>query len=140
MESGIDGTGRGIGLHRAHSLSTLKGNTQRTSQNVPRIFAAVMQGYRHESGITQYSRGRKVPNPSLHPFLTGEPCPVYGWKVLDHGVTRAFDAPHTDKMRYKPYVAIHERRLTGIAPLPAPTSPPPKESSKPLLKRLFFWK
>jgi hypothetical protein len=154
MRHGADGTGRGIALYRTHPLSKLKANTARSKENVPRIMTAMMQGFSHKSGRKMYYVGGKVPNPSLHPFLTGEPCPLYGWRVLDAGVIRQFEAPVIDasKMRYKPYVALHERRLLGID-APADGGKPAADGkevavkgdgdaadAKPLLKRLFFWK
>lgn len=159
MDEGADGTGYGIGLHRTHPLSDLRGNLKRTPQHVPRVLNMMIQGVWHKSGNKLYFRGGKPPNPSTHPYLTGEPCPVYGWKVLDENVTREFNVPHIDKekMRYKPYVALHERRLLGSQLTPAedtaadgsssravtvkekgPNGSPQKEK-KPLVKRLFFW-
>ncbi|KAK7197312.1 hypothetical protein NESM_000678200 [Novymonas esmeraldas] len=146
MEQGSDGTGYGIGLHRTHSLSHLKGNLRRTPREVPRVFSMMIQGVWHKSGNKLYFRGGKPPNPSTHPFLTGEPCPVYGWKITDPAVIRDFNLPQPEKgkSRYKPYVALHERKIMGA---PAPTtekSPaataPVASDSKPLMKRLFFWK
>jgi hypothetical protein len=167
MDHGVDGSGRAVGLYRAHPLSkyygTLKDNLQRENEHVPRVFRAIAQGYAHFSGRTLYSNGAKLPQPQMHPYLTGEPCPVYGWRILDHNnVTRTFDAPQVplDKVRYKPYVALHERRIVGENEIPAtPASDDsstegkkivPKDDSskggkkgssesKPLLKRLFFW-
>ena len=94
----------------------------------------------------------------MHPYLNGEPCPVYGWRILEHNYTaRQFDAPQVpaDKLRYKPYVALHERRIVGEAEIPAASKDDGKvvptgsgeggkkqqqqQESKPLLKRLFFW-
>jgi hypothetical protein len=110
-----------------------------------------MQGFAHRSGVTLYT-GPKLPKPHLHPYLTGQPCPVYGWRVLEHSVIRAFDAPQlsADKLRYKPYVALHERRIVGESveassesARPKGDSPPPAkkaQDAKPLLKRLFFWR
>ncbi len=156
MDKGYDGTGRSIGLYRAHPLSPLQGSLRRTKQDVPRIFRMMTQGVPHASGVTLYYRGGKVPKPNMHPYLTGEPCPVYGWKVLDYNVIRQFDAPQVppEKARYKAYVALQERRLMGPAatlgskdtPKPSGGSAPPpavkedESKSKPLLKRLFFWR
>lgn len=120
----------------------------------------MIQGVWHKSGNKLYFRGGKPPNPSVHPYLTGEPCPVYGWKVLDERATRDYHVPNIDKekMRYKPYVALHERRLMGVpvaggssgngapdsatAPPPVPTSDVSNDvpEKKPLVKRLFFWR
>lgn len=155
MDRGADGTGHGIGLHRTHPLSKLRGNYKRTPQHVPRIFRMVTQGVLHKSGVKLYFRGGKPPNPSVHPYLTGEPCAVYGWRVTDTAVIREFQVPHVEKekMRYKPYVALHERRIIGDAPVASPAKPAANDSavvpngdakeekpSKPLMKRLFFWK
>lgn len=110
---GINGTGHGVGLHRTHPLSPLRGNLQQTPENVPRIFQAVTQGFRHDNGNRLYYRGGKVPQPQMQPYLTGEPCPVHGWKITDHEVTRKFEAPIQDKEKvtYKPYVALQEQQL-----------------------------
>lgn len=149
MRSGMDGTGHGIGLHRNHPLSPLVGNLRRGKTEVPRIFKTMIQGVHHKSGVKLYYRGGKVPRPNMHPYLTGEPCPVYGWRVTDHNVTRQFDAPvvEPDKARYKAYVALQEKRLMAKAPQPgkpvalaASSQDKPKDESKPLLKRLFFWR
>jgi hypothetical protein len=155
MDEGMDGTGHGIGLHRTHPLSDLRGNLRRTPSQTPRIFNMMMKGVWHKSGVKLYFRGGKPPNPSTHPYLTGEPCPVYGWRVMDHQVTRQFNVPalDKDKIRYKPYVALQERKFmtgTGAPVAQAPTdvpalptgqggSPAAKDEKKPLLKRLFFW-
>lgn len=156
MDEGGDGTGYGIGLHRSHPLSKLRGNLKRNPQDVPRVLNMMIQGVWHKSGNKLYFRGGKPPNPSVHPYLTGEPCPVYGWKVLDESVTREFNVPNIEKekLRYKPYVALHERRLMGSAlvsqneKVDSTASPPVNVSSsnganasikKPLVKRLFFW-
>ena len=159
MEHGIDGTGKSIGLYRAHPLSkyygTLTDNLQRTHADVPRVFRAITQGYAHTNGRTIYSAGAKLPQPQMHPWVNGEPCPVYGWRILEHNYTaRQFDAPQVpaDKLRYKPYVALHERRIVGEAEIPAASKDDKKvvpkdgsggedkkQDSKPLLKRLFFW-
>lgn len=163
MDHGIDGTGSGIGLYRAHPLSKHHGiladNLQRDTEHVPRVFKAMTQGFAHESGQKRYSTGSKLPQPQMHPYLTGEPCPVYGWRILDHNVPRNFDAPQVplEKVRYKPYVALHERRIIGedgssstakISAKGEDKSVATKSSSsegkggkdtKPLLKRLFFW-
>jgi hypothetical protein len=160
MYAGLDGTGRGIGLHRTHPLSSLTGNLQETQENIPRIFRAMMRGFSHTSGARLYYKGGKVPHPEMHPFLTGRPDPVHGWKILDHDVTRKFEAPIVDKERvvYKPYVALHEKKLyedddaqkkkdeaaaleaggPGAKP-PVADKPRKDKSDKPLLKRLFFW-
>lgn len=156
MDEGADGTGYGIGLHRTHPLSKLRGNLRRGPQDVPRVLNMMIQGVWHKSGNKLYFRGGKPPNPSVHPYLTGEPCPVYGWKVLDESVTREFNVPNIDKekLRYKPYVALHERRLMGSEIVPSETSTDSRSLSstsitasegksipvkKPLVKRLFFW-
>ncbi|CCW61155.1 unnamed protein product [Phytomonas sp. EM1] len=147
MDHGIDGTGYGIGLHRAHPLSKLRGNLSRNPKEVPRVLAMMIQGVWHKSGTKLYFRGGKPPNPSKHPYLTGEPCPVYGWKITDPTVIREFDFPYVepDKIRYKPYVALQERKIMGsdVAdqkgnPLTAVSQD--DSSTKPLAKRLFFWK
>ena len=150
MDEGIDGTGYGIGLHRKHPLSHLRGNLTRTPTHTPRIFDMMMKGVTHKSGVKLYFRGGKPPNPSIHPYLNGEPCPVYGWRVTDEMVTRQFNVPVVakDKIKYKPYVALQERKFmsnTG-APVANPASSVPalpsgekKDDKKPLLKRLFFW-
>jgi hypothetical protein len=156
MDEGSDGTGHGIGLHRTHPLSQLKGNLKRSPAHAPRIFNMMMKGVWHKSGVKLYFRGGKPPNPSMHPYLTGEPCPVYGWRVLDEGATRLFNVPvvEKDKVRYKPYVALQERKfITDVARETAAARGPPKETAlsaggdaaksddkKPLIKRLFFWK
>lgn len=149
MEEGADGAGTGIGLHRSHPLSKLKGNLRRGKQDVPRVFQMMMTGVTHKSGLKLYYRGGKVPNPSKHPWLTGEPCPVYGWKVLDSNVIRQFTAPVVDKDKivYKPYVALNEKKMMtddGSLPEPDSTAPVPVDDApkkeKPLMKRLFFWK
>lgn len=156
MDEGADGTGYGIGLHRTHPLSKLQGNLKRGTRDVPRVLNMMIQGVWHKSGTKLYFRGGKPPNPSVHPYLTGEPCPVYGWKVLDESVTREFNVPNIDKekLRYKPYVALHERKLMGSELIStedknvSSTSPTasiaPREGKgsavkKPLVKRLFFW-
>mmetsp|Transcript_52812 Transcript_52812/g.60684 ORF Transcript_52812/g.60684 Transcript_52812/m.60684 type:complete len:209 (-) Transcript_52812:32-658(-) len=156
MDVGADGTGHGIGLHRTHPLSKLRGNMRRTPSNVPKIFDMMVHGVWHKSGRKLYFKGGKPPNPSTHPYLTGEPCPVYGWKVTDPNATRAFNVPHIekDKQRYRPYVALQERRILGTSSeavdvkdrgtattgnvAKSATDSPVK--SKPLMKRLFFWK
>lgn len=146
MDNGADGTGFGIGLHRSHPLSKLRGNLRRNPSEVPRVFSMMIQGVWHKSGNKLYFRGGKPPNPSVHPYLTGEPCPVYGWKVTDPSVIREFNLPQPekDKARYKPYVALQERKIMGgQAPLKehgALSPSPEKDDSKPLMKRLFFWK
>ncbi|CCW69262.1 unnamed protein product [Phytomonas sp. Hart1] len=146
MDQGADGTGFGIGLHRAHPLSKLQGNLSRKPSEVPRVLAMMIQGVWHKSGTKLYFRGGKPPNPSKHPYLTGEPCPVYGWKVTDPLVTREFDFPHIeqDQMRYKPYVALQERKVDGsdVADSKANSLKPLSQddsSTKPFVKRLFFW-
>jgi len=153
MDHGYDGTGRSIGLHRTHPLSKATGNLQRDAEHVPRVFRAIIQGYAHRSGVTLYT-GAKLPRPHTHPYLTGEPCPVYGWRVLEPFVVRQFDTPQVsaDKQRYRPYVALHERRIIGESTEASAESARPRrdggeakppatkqQESKPLLKRLFFW-
>ena len=167
MDIGIDGTGRGAALHRAHPLSHLKDNTGRDFDDVGRMFQAMTQGINVKNGTTMYYRGGKVPNPSIHPYLTGEPCPVYGWRITDHKVIRHFDVPLMDreKMKLKPYVALQDAALmekaksrrqqldsevaqqgvVGGATAPENKDVDKKDSKKqaddrPLLKRLFFWK
>ena len=160
LSKGIDGTGHGVGLARHHPLSTLTGNLQQTPENVERIMSATMTGFQHQNGRRLYYRGGKVPQPQMHPYLTGEPCPVHGWKILDHDVTRKFEAPTQDKERvtYRPYVALHEQKIHDMdkpaqiaaggspnAPATTDGSTPKKppagggKKDKPLLKRLFFW-
>lgn len=144
MDNGADGTGYGIGLHRAHPLSKLQGNLRRGEQDVPRVLNMMIQGVWHKSGAKLYFRGGKPPNPSKHPYLTGEPCPVYGWKVTDPSVIREFAVAHVEKekVRYKPYVALQERRIMGTGVLKPVEGEPtkPGKSDKPLAKRLFFWR
>ncbi|KPA81378.1 putative mitochondrial hypothetical protein [Leptomonas pyrrhocoris] len=146
MDNGADGTGYGIGLHRAHPLSKLRGNLSRGQREVPRVLNMMIQGVWHKSGNKLYFRGGKPPNPSTHPYLTGEPCPIYGWKVTDPSVIREFNLPQPekDKGRYKPYVALQERKIMGVqAPMKEQSAVSPavgKDDSKPLMKRLFFWK
>lgn len=144
MDEGADGTGHGIGLHRTHPLSPLKGNLRRSPSHVPRVMNMMIQGVWHKSGNKLYFRGGKPPNPSTHPFLTGEPCPIYGWRVLDENATREFNVPQIDKekMTYKPYVALHEKRLMPsdvVSHKPPGPVQPEKDQRKPLVKRLFFW-
>lgn len=148
MDQGSDGTGFGIGLHRTHPLSKLRGNLRRGNKDVPRVLTMMIQGVWHKSGTKLYFRGGKPPNPSKHPYLTGEPCPVYGWKVTEPSVIREFNVPQIekDKVRYKPYVALQERKIMGMttaAPkenAPAVAREEKKDSeAKPLMKRLFFW-
>ncbi|KAH9598132.1 hypothetical protein LSM04_004470 [Trypanosoma melophagium] len=143
MDNGADGTGYGIGLHRVHPLSRLRGNLARGPTHVPRVLSMMIQGVWHKSGVKLYFRGGKPPNPSKHPYLTGEPCPVYGWKVTDESVIRQFNMPIQDaaKVRYKPYVALQERKIMGInAPAVIPPDAPKRSTdAKPLVKRLFFW-
>jgi hypothetical protein len=144
MDEGADGTGHGIGLHRTHPLSRLRGNLKRSKSNVPYIFNMMIKGVYHKSGVKLYFKCGKPPNPSTHPFLTGEPCPLYGWKVTDPNVTRSFSVPvvEKEKMRYKPYVALQERKILGTQPMstaPAKAKDSAKDT-KPLMKRLFFWK
>lgn len=145
MSEGFDGTGRGLGLYREHPLSQLKGNTERTPENTPKMLRAMITGIYHKSGVVMYFRGGKVPNPMKHPYLTGEPCPVYGWRVLDGDVIRKFEAPtvEKEKQRYKPYVAVQERELMKAdndLPAVPQKAASGKDDGKPLLKRLFFWK
>jgi len=160
MDHGIDGTGYGAGLHRAHPLSKLNDNMQRDYASIPRIFGAMTMGINAKNGQMMYYRGGKPPNPSRHPYLTGEPCPVYGWRVTDHAVTRTFEMPVVDKekQKYKPYCAMQDHRLLQAAaaagsdgPAPAKAkdapaaagAPPPAAKDKPmdqLKKRLFFWR
>ncbi|GET93456.1 hypothetical protein, conserved [Leishmania tarentolae] len=146
MDHGADGTGYGIGLNRTHPLSKLRGNLRRNPSEVPRVLNMMIQGVWHKSGNKLYFRGGKPPNPSTHPYLTGEPCPVYGWKITDPGVIREFNLPQPekDKTRYKPYVALQERKIMGMqAPMKEQIAVPTSEEStdsKPLMKRLFFWK
>lgn len=149
MDHGADGTGHGIGLHRTHPLSKLQGNMRRGTRDVPRVLNMMIQGVWHKSGNKLYFRGGKPPNPSKHPYLTGEPCPIYGWKITDPSVIREFNVPHVekDKVRYKPYVALQERKIMGShAPSQVKEGLVPKEEgtakseAKPLMKRLFFWK
>lgn len=158
MDVGADGTGQGIGLHRVHPLSKLRGNMNRSPSNVPRIFDMMVHGVWHKSGRKLYFNGGKPPNPSTHPYLTGEPCPVYGWKVTDSHATRPFNVPHVEKekVRYRPYVALQERKILGMSSaadhMEKGAAPPSgslaksasgdesKSTSKPLMKRLFFWK
>lgn len=152
MDHGADGTGAGIALYRSHPLSRLRGNFRRGKADVPRVFDMMIHGVWHKSGRKLYYRGGKPPNPSTHPYLTGEPCPVYGWKVTDSNVIRQFNVPHVekDKMRYRPYVALQERRILGdtFATPSAdgkkgksilPSKPRSEHAQKPLMKRLFFW-
>lgn len=145
MDHGYDGTGESIGLYRHHPLSkSLVGSLQRDHESVGRVFKSIIQGFHHKNGRTLYSGG-KLPNPSRHPYLTGEPCPVYGWRVIDHSIVRQFDAPQVsaEKARYKPYVALHERKIIGEETVVKKETPPEtdnkKKEAKPLLKRLFFW-
>jgi hypothetical protein len=156
MTEGFDGTGRGIGIYRPHPLSQLQGNFSQKVENIPTMLNMMMKGVPHRSGLIFYYRGGKPPNPSKHPYLTGEPCPVYGWKVLDTNVTRQFHSPHIEKgqVLLKPYVALHERGILGNlakeSALPSSGSSTSKAVSaapssaakedKPLLKRLFFWR
>ncbi|KEG12854.1 hypothetical protein DQ04_01371010 [Trypanosoma grayi] len=143
MDNGADGTGYGIGLHRVHPLSKLRGNLKNSPTHIPRVLSMMIQGVWHKSGVKLYFRGGKPPNPSKHPYLTGEPCPVYGWRVTDESVIRQFNMPSVDsaKIRYKPYVALQERKIMGLkAPAPIEPSMPTKGTeTKPLVKRLFFW-
>lgn len=143
MDNGADGTGYGIGLHRTHPLSKLRGNLKRGPRDVPRVLNMMIQGVWHKSGSKLYFRGGKPPNPSKHPFLTGEPCPVYGWRVTDPLVVRQFSIPslEKEKVRYKPYVALQERKIMGVRSPGAGTVIPAAklDASKPLMKRLFFW-
>ena len=148
MNNGFDGTGRAISIYRPHPLSELRGNFSQKIEDVPTMLNMMMKGVRHRSGLRFYYRGGKPPNPSKHPYLTGEPCPVYGWKVLDSGVTRQFHSPHVEKgqVLLKPYVALHERGILGnlsddLAASPAGgSSAVSKKEDKPLLKKLFFWR
>ena len=157
MDHGIDGTGHGAGLHRSHPLSPLKDNTERTFESVPRMFTAMTMGINARNGATMYYRGGKPPNPSKHPYLTGEPCPVYGFRVLDHQVARHFEMPVVDKekQKYKPYVAMQDyailKQATAASADSAPGpvggatggAAPPAKGEKPmeqLKKRLFFWR
>ncbi|RNE97865.1 uncharacterized protein Tco025E_09353 [Trypanosoma conorhini] len=143
MDNGADASGYGIGLHRVHPLSKLRGNLKTSPSHVPRVLNMMIQGVWHKSGVKLYFRGGKPPNPSRHPYLTGEPCPVYGWRVTDASVIRQFNMPSVDvmKLRYKPYVALQERKIMGTsAHKPVETQPPTKPTAaKPLVKRLFFW-
>ena len=146
MQHGIDGTGRGIGLYRPHPLSKRnKGNYVRVSSEMPRIFSMMMNGVRHKSGHQLYSTSSKPPNPSKHPFITGSPHSVYGWRVNEPHLIKEFNTPHVskDQIRYKPYVALHEKGLLGSAIKPSTSSAAASDSvqkpAKPLLKRLFFW-
>eukprot|EP00658_Telonema_sp_P-2_P069371 TRINITY_DN58564_c0_g1_i1.p1 TRINITY_DN58564_c0_g1~~TRINITY_DN58564_c0_g1_i1.p1 ORF type:complete len:123 (-),score=13.12 TRINITY_DN58564_c0_g1_i1:112-480(-) len=95
----------------------------------------MMKGVPHRSGLKFYYRGGKPPNPSRHPYLTGEPCPVYGWKVLDSSVTRQYHSPHIEKgqVLLKPYVALHERGILGnLANDDTAVSPSGSDSNKAL--------
>jgi hypothetical protein len=148
MDHGADGTGHGIGLHRTHPLSRLRGNFKRGKQDVGRVFDMMIHGVWHKSGRKLYFSGGKPPNPSQHPFLTGEPCPIYGWKVTDASVIRQFNVPHVekDKIRYRPYVALQERKILGDTYAVKSTGksittkkPRSEHAQKPLMKRLFFW-
>ncbi|CBH17987.1 hypothetical protein, conserved [Trypanosoma brucei gambiense DAL972] len=144
MDNGADGTGYGIGLHRTHPLSRLRGNLKRSPSHVPRVLGMMIQGVWHKSGVKLYFRGGKPPNPSVHPYLTGEPCPLYGWKVTDESVIRQFNMPSIDgtNFRYKPYVALQERKIMGVQ-VPSDSvslASGRTTESKPLAKRLFFWR
>nr|CCC95561.1 unnamed protein product [Trypanosoma congolense IL3000] len=144
MDNGADGTGYGIGLHRTHPLSKLRGNLKRGPSHVPRVLGMMVQGVWHKSGVKLYFRGGKPPNPSVHPYLTGEPCPIYGWKVTDESVIRQFNVPVVEgsDLRYKPYVALQERKIMGTQVSPHRKTPVAggAPESKPLVKRLFFWR
>ncbi|KAG8343759.1 hypothetical protein ERJ75_001365500 [Trypanosoma vivax] len=144
MDHGADGTGFGIGLHRTHPLSKLRGNLKRRPSHIPRVLNMMIQGVWHKSGVKLYFRGGKPPNPSTHPYLTGEPCPLYGWRVTDESVIRQFNVPTVDgaKMRYKPYVAIQERKIMGSEAQShaGPLAVSKGADAKPLVKRLFFWR
>jgi hypothetical protein len=147
MDTGLPGTGYGIGIHRTHPLSHLKSNFVQDVENLPLVYAKMMQGVYHRNGKRFYSRAKKAPEPAQHPYLTGEPCPVYGWKVTDRTGIRRFEAPHIeDRFRYKPYVALQEKKLMvdddgDISPPKEIKKPatPKKEEKKSLRKRLFFW-
>eukprot|EP00758_Cryptobia_borreli_P015409 Tbor_TRINITY_DN6022_c0_g2::TRINITY_DN6022_c0_g2_i3::g.10619::m.10619 len=146
MRKGADPTGTGIGLHRKHPLSKLKGNMQRTNRNVPVIFNMMMQGVKHKSGITLYYNGGKPPNPSKHPYMLGTPCPVFGWRYLEPELIRRFEHPQVanDQIKYKPYVALHEAKLVNnVYSSNASSDSTPVSDKKPkeksLLKKLFFW-
>ncbi|KAF8286804.1 hypothetical protein TcG_08319 [Trypanosoma cruzi] len=143
MDNGADAFGYGIGLHRVHPLSKLRGNLKTSPSHVPRVLNMMIQGVWHKSGVKLYFRGGKPPNPSKHPYLTGEPCPVYGWRITDESVIRQFNMPSVDvtKVRYKPYVALQERKIMGLdthKPVVSQTSKKDSDA-KPLVKRLFFW-
>ena len=159
MDEGLPATGHGIGINRAHPLSQLKDNysTDWESHGISRTLQMISQGKFHANGRRFYSRANKAPNPLEHPWLTGEPCPVYGWKVLDHDVIRKFETPViVDKTRYKPYVAVQEKLLMDDVPVTeasggplsndkkavekkAPQADKPKKD-KSMMKRLFFWR
>lgn len=154
LDKGANGYGRGIGVERTHPLSKLKGNFSREAADVPRMVQMMAKGVLHASGKYLYRRKvGKAPNPSRQPYLTGEPCPVYGWKHTDTMPTRKFETPFIqDRNRYKPYVGVQERQIVENTPeIPSAKSKAPvagagsaaqreSKESKPLLKRLFFWK
>ena len=150
MDKGLPGTGRAIGIYRAHPLSHLSDNFKTDIENLPRTLQMIISGVWHSNNKKFYSNHKKAPNPKVQPYLTGEPCPVYGWKVTDPSVIRQFEAPHIeDRSRYKPYVGVQERKMMesytegtsdskSVTTEKKPKEDAPKKD-KPLLKRLFFW-
>ena len=65
--------------------------------------------------------------------------------------TQDYTLRKEDKARYKAYVALHERRIVGESAISDSSSSSskgkdlaeqkkPESESKPLLKRLFFWR
>jgi hypothetical protein len=159
MDNGIDGSGLGAGMYRPHPLSKdMKSNLSRSKWNVPHIYDRMLHGFHLESGEKKGRKGKRIANPSRFPYLTGEPCPVFGWKITAPEAIRTFEVPAVDieKIRYKPYVALNERKMmeksgvtseevgiaykdeTAVAKQDEPDTKAPKD--KPLLKKLFFWR
>ena len=158
MDEGVDGTGSGIGLYRTHPMSKLKGNLSRKIDHIPYVIRLMVQGVYHASGEKYVRKHGRVPDPFRFPVLTGKPSGLVKWVHEEPELLRTFEVPVPDELRkdvYKPYVALHEM---GAVPVDAnkpleigaggssavalkggPGAAPPAES-KPLKKRLFFWK
>ena len=157
MDEGVDGTGRGIGLYRTHSMSKLKGNLSRKVDHIPYVIRLMIQGVYHASGEKYVRKHGRVPDPFRFPVLTGKPSSLVKWVHEEPELLRTFEVPVPDELRkdvYKPYVALHEMGAAASNDAAKPLeigaggntavvkksgAAAPAES-KPLKKRLFFWK
>eukprot|EP00760_Papus_ankaliazontas_P030606 PhM_4_TR4926/c0_g1_i1/m.89821 len=162
MDEGIDGKGRNIGLYRKHPISKLKVNLVRSRDNIPYIYRRMVQGVTHSSMNKHIRAGARVPDPFRFPVLTGKPSALTRWVHTEPELIRRFEVPVPEEGRkdvYKPYVSMAEKPPEGMSESEAADAldEPPRigdgrsssvstnvkseeTESKPMKKRLFFWK